>query len=146
MIEATWNTDLRSVFGSLLRRVTNKQLMARLGALAKLRIAARLSRGVDIEGRTFTPYGEAWRGKRREKGRQASTVDLNWSGRMWAALQQTTENDSVQLFFTGEAAARAHGHQFGHRPGGLPQREFFGVNDEDEDALGDEVVKALRRG
>jgi len=148
--ETTITTDLARLFGGIVRRVANQRLFARIGALLTFRIKRRTERGIDIHGRAFEPYSDAWAGERAARGRQTATPDLNFSGRMWAALQQHASDDTVELFFAGHEATIAHGHNYGVRAnsyfGEVPQREFFGLDDADENAIGREIVRSLRGG
>jgi phage gpG-like protein len=148
--ETTITTDLAKLFGGIVRRVANQTLFGRIGALLSFRIKRRTERGVDVHGRPFEPYSDSWAEERAAKGRQTGTVDLNFSGRMWAALQHEAASDSVEVFFAGHEATRAHGLNYGVRnnaySGEVPQREFFGLDDADENAIGREIVRSLRGG
>jgi len=141
-ITAKWNINLRDLFGSTIERLMSKRLWTRLGNLQRFRMKDRTAKGVDINNQPFTPYSESYADKRREAGFQIGKVDLNRSGRMWASLSQEAHDESVEIFFAGEPAARAHGHNFGV-PGRLPQREFFGISDDDRTAIIDEILKNL---
>jgi phage gpG-like protein len=91
-----------------------------------------------------------WAEEREDQGRQSRHVDLNFSGRMWANLNQAAAEDSVELFFSGHEATKAHGHNYGVRAnvyfGETPQREFFGLDPDDENALAGEIIRGLQNG
>ncbi len=148
--ETSITTDLAALFGGIVRRVANQTLFARIGTLLSFRIKRRTERGVDVHGRPFEPYSDSWAEERRARGRQTGTVDLNFSGRMWASLATNAEQNSVEVFFSGNEATRAHGLNYGVRNnayfGEVPQREFFGLDASDHNAIGREIVRSLRGG
>lgn len=147
---AKFSERISRLFGGTVERLASGRVMARLGALAQFRIKERTGKGIDVHGRPFAPYSDEWGEARREKGRQTSRPDLNFSGRMWGGLDQSAAEGTVELFFTGFDATKAHGHNYGVRQnaffGPTPQREFFGLNDKDEEALTREVRRALANG
>ena len=143
-------TNLARLFGSVVRRLANPALMARIGNVLTFRIKDRTARGIDAHGQAFEPYSEDWADERAKRGRQTGHVDLNFSGAMWAGLHEDHTEDTVELFFQGFEATKAHGLNYGVRKnafwGEVPQREFFAFNEHDENAMLREIVRSLRHG
>lgn len=134
---------LGGLFSSYLGQLTSPRVMALLGSLQRTRTLDRTGKGIDIEGRAFEPYAESYVPVRQARGAQTGHVDLNLSGQMWAALQVDADDGRATLSFQGDPAKRAHGHQMGYAPRGLPSREFFGFGRGDVAALEDELRRVL---
>jgi hypothetical protein len=73
--------------------------MLRTGQLINTSIKQRSQKGVGIEGKMpgYTPAYKKWK---KKKGRQVSTRDLTFSGKMWVALTEAlVGKNGVRLFF-----------------------------------------------
>jgi phage gpG-like protein len=103
-----------------------------VGDAAKSLIADRTRRGLDVDGAPFAPYSKAYAKTRTKSGRNASPVNLSWSGKMLQSITVVINRalNEVSLKPYAEEEARAAAHQFGV-PGKLPQRRWFGVNEAD---------------
>lgn len=127
----------------------------------RARIITRTGRGVDVDGRAFTPYKPAYAARKAKTGRNSGTVDLTWSGRMLQALvsraggreisgraQSVGLNDSPAPvnFFTigiyGSEAVRAAAINAG--AGKMPQRRFIGASSQDERAMISDIVARIK--
>lgn len=133
--------------------------MSEVGTLANRRIRTRTESGKDINGAAFAPLSES-HAKARTKAGVGTRSNLTLSGAMLNDMQVTkvTSRMATISFVTQDNTPGRGGtliqrsRQTGanlkarmHNGDGRVQREFFGLNDEDERAITEAVGKFLDR-
>lgn len=118
-----------------------------VGNTLRANIQARTRQGVDADGQPFEPYSEGYAAAKAKQG-ASSRVNLTstQAGRhMMTDLKvtvQTERNPRVVIdFATSEKAKLAHFHM----GEGKVDREFFGMNEHDEDQARQIVADALKK-
>lgn len=112
------------------------QSLERVGSRAKIMIARRTAKGVDVSGQKFRAYETKYAKFRAFAGRQIAYVDLNFTGKMMGSIQYTTQPSQgrVTLFFPPSEAGKAHGNQERWK------RRFFELSDAELNKLGPMLV------
>lgn len=99
------------------------------------RIYDRTLAGRDVEGKAFAPYSAAYRNWLAATGAGSTgKVDLYFTGGMLESMSARGEKDKGVVYF---ASSRGEELMLYHMrgEGGLPQRQFFAVSDEDVEEL-----------
>tara|TARA_Y100000310_G_scaffold193829_1_gene193776 strand:- start:2207 stop:2677 length:471 start_codon:yes stop_codon:yes gene_type:complete len=107
----------------------SKKGLARAAAYVEFAIKKRTARGISVKGGMFTPYSDGYAKFRSEHGR-GNRVDLNYTGRMLAAMHWKVKSakEAVIFFVSGEEAKKAMYH---HKMGagrGKVVRPWFDIN------------------
>ena len=145
MLSAKVDTNLNLVrkrflkFRKKLPREVTKGLL-RAGLQLKEIILDKTDRGIDQDGRRFTPYSQAYAD---EKGK--STVNLQDTNRMLQSITARPDGkNKVKLFFRSQREGnKALFHQKGL--GKLPERKFFGFSKANEKAIQREFAKFIKK-
>jgi hypothetical protein len=107
----------------------SKSGLAKAAAYVEFIIKQRTARGMGVN-RAFIPYSESYKIARAKHGRGTSPVDLNWSGRMLAAVTWKVKSAKLAIvtFSSGLEAKKA---MFHHKMGagkGRVKRPWFDIN------------------
>jgi phage gpG-like protein len=95
-------------------------------ATAKI-IRDRTRRGIDVDGKTFTAYSEAYEEIKKQPKRNVDLVDLTLHNRLLSSMTPKPMVNGAMLYFAdSERRKIAYFHQAGGR---VPQREFFGLSE-----------------
>lgn len=130
------------------RQAYTEELALQVAAYVRTVILGRTQSGRDYQGRPFKPYSPQYKLVREEAGRQTRHVDLNFSGRMLAAMQLRTTPQGARVYFaSGAEAMKAYRHDTGDK---APKREFFRPASDDMPGVErivtrhlDEVIRGL---
>lgn len=96
-----------------LHEVTDAQL-EELGSFALSLIVARTNSGLDADGSPFVPYSDAYKEWKASKGRDASHVDLAFTGHMLGAMiTERGDGDVFIVFASPHEAKKAAAHDSG---------------------------------
>jgi len=118
-----------------------RQVQRALGRTAEFLlglIKKRTSKGKDADGSNFIPYKPEYKAFRREKGRQVSKVDLNFSGQMLSNMTQKSDSTKAILFFANKfQSIKAVGNQ--------KKRPFFLVGDRESKTLINFFAKEFKK-
>lgn len=115
--------------------ITDLLLRTALGAVLLLKVRV-LEKGVDVDGRDFTPYTQKYSDWKRKKAgvHFNSRVNLNDSGKMLAAINtKVMSPESILVYVGGAPAVYGLAHQEGNSK--LPRRKWFGETKEDKNLL-----------
>jgi|GEM_PF-5497070 phage gpG-like protein len=116
---------------------------SRLGLKVKQNILRRTKDGVDINKTAFKPYSPSYF-IQKSVTHTDTTVNLQNSNRMLASIQVSANDNSSMLFFAdAENSEKALVHNSGIN--GMPKREFFGVNSDDEAEVYDIAISDIRQ-
>ncbi|MCP4645849.1 MAG: hypothetical protein GY851_35725 [bacterium] len=94
--------------------------------------------GKNYEGNPFPAYTEPYKKIRRKEGRQVSPVNLKRTGHMLNSMSHHDFANKTIIDFGPDESARAHGLTTGKYP-------FFAISVDDEDALGKEIIRQMRK-
>lgn len=115
----------------------NSRTLGQVAELWKKAIKKRTELGKDAYDKDFVPYSKSYAKFRAKTERVTKTVNLMYQGRMLAAMTHSVDvtSQTMRLYFRAPAieGLKAHGHSFGSKKTGLPQREFFALNKDDID-------------
>ena len=111
-----------------------KAYLERVGRAAVNKILERTAKGLDKNGKKFTPYSDEYKSSDdfMLANKSQSTVNLKMMGEMLADLSVLSAgNGTIILGFPdAEQRAKANGHVTGKQHSGkLPVRDFLGVSD-----------------
>lgn len=126
--------------------ITSRETRTGLGLLQALRQKARTLQGQNADQQSFAKYSNRYARYRSKEGRQATPVNLNFSGEMLAGMVPFLEGrEGVRVGFANKSAEdKAVWNSE------IKNRQFTGVNNDDLDALEKEVLRevdaALRGG
>lgn len=102
-------------------------------------IRLRTQRGIDVEDKNFRSYSPQYLKYRTDKGRNASTPDLTFTGRMLAAMRSKVTHVRGYLegtiFFLSSQRIKAKANN--------ETREFFGLSKEQLVRITEKIRKAL---
>lgn len=121
--------SLQSITKKLSKKYSKNQKAAMTATVlqAQTIIKKRTSAGVDVNGKPFVPYSDAYKAFRAKSGRSTSP-DLMFSGRMMASMKGTASKTKGVLFFSrAEESKKA---AFNNR-----SRKFFDLSDKEMDRL-----------
>lgn len=134
--EVSQTIDLADVFGFDVSR--DQGLIQAFSQDAIDLILKRTQSGKDVNGGSFAPYSESYKGSLEFAAfGKSSNVDMTLSGEMLGVLEiLNVEGSRVTFGLTGENAAKAYGHITGMKghptlDGVTPKREWFGVSEAD---------------
>lgn len=144
--------ELKQRFFEMKSNLITSQLLSDMAEEARSAILKRTARGIDYKGASFKPYSRRWKAERKRQGRQASHVDLNFTGRMLSEVQTTvdpvTGRATVLISGSGTGGRLARYHHSSGAGSSKITREFFGLNESDKEKLKkmleehiDEVIK-----
>jgi len=138
-------TDLLRV---LVRDMTTKGVMSRIGNYVMSSIKNRTADGVDVDMERFKKYTTGHSKVRAIKGLPTNVVDLFFHGTMMNAMTHEATDDRVVLYFLPTTGKDAKG-----KPSNVKSpakayylnedREFFAMSDKDKDGAQDMVIKEL---
>lgn len=123
-------------------RLAVKAEAAVIGADAVAYIERQTGQGLDVDGNTFKAYAKDYAALREETKRQVSPPNLNWSGRMLAAMNyEVTEASDGQMllriFFNGpDEVEKARQN--------MRTRKFFGVSEKLAAVMRRQLKKAAK--
>ena len=101
---------------------------------AGFRIRKRTQGGKDVNEDEFKPYSDGYLKFKTEEGRDTSKVDLTFENHMLGSITTRRIQDGAELYFAdAERRTIAMAHHYGQ--GRLPKREFFALNDKDQNYL-----------
>ena len=101
---------------------------------AGFRIRKRTQGGKDVNEDEFEPYSDGYLEFKTEAGRDTSKVDLTFQNHMLGSITTRRIQDGAELYFAdAERRTIARAHHYGE--GKLPRREFFALNDKDQNYL-----------
>ena len=123
----------------------NSRTLGQVAELWKTAIKRRTEDGKDAYENDFVPYSKSYGKFRSETGRPTAKVVLLYKGQMLAAMTQSVNvsSQTVRLYFRGaKQGLKAHGHTFGSKKTGLPQREFFALNKGDIDTATNFILRS----
>lgn len=115
--------------------VSTRQLMAEIGQFVQTSIKHRTQKqGVDVYYDSFDDYSVGHRKRREEKGLPVDTVDLTFTGSMFASMTQEEFEEQVNIFFTPtqDRTGMSNPEKAYYLNEG---REFFGISDFEEEKL-----------
>ena len=108
-------------------------------------IIERTESGVDVNGRSFARYSEAYKSAQifKDMGKN-DNVNLRLFGDMKEALTFHVNVAGVEISFADmQEAAKAHGHNFGG--GNLPRREWLWLSQDEETKLLAQYERLMNR-
>ena len=123
----------------------NSRTLGQVAELWKTAIKLRTEDGKDADDKDFVPYSKSYAKFRAKTERVTKTVNLIYQGQMLAAMTHSVavSSQTVRLYFrTAEQGLKAHGHTFGSKKTGLPQREFFALNKGDIDTATNFILRS----
>lgn len=139
--------ELQNDLARISKGLIDKKLLTNIGFLARLRILQRTNKGLDYKHRAFKPYSTQYKDFRKEKGRQVSRVDLQFSRRMLQNITVKTQEarDLVKLVFTrGEERQKAFYHTEVGVGKSQVKREFFSLSKKDEKEIDGMIDKHIK--
>lgn len=90
-------------------------------------------KGIDMNGVKFKGYSKAYAAYKLERTGRNSPVNLMLMGKMMRSISYSKIKAGYELFFgDAESAEIAYYHHVGH---GVPQRQFFGINQRRENEI-----------
>jgi len=131
--------SLKSIPKELAQKYSKNQkpAMAATVLQAQTIIKKRTSAGVDVNGKAFAPYSNAYSAFRSKSGR-STTPDLMFSGRMMASMKATASSRRGVLFFSrAEESKKA---AFNNRT-----RKFFDLSKKELERLQNVYFKRLTK-
>lgn len=100
---------------------------AGIGEYVNTSIKLRTAEGEDVHGNDFADYSEGYRAY-KSKTHVLDIVNLQFDNDMLGAMLSDSDNESATIYFADEVnRTKAMAHNNGTTR--LPQREFFGVSD-----------------
>jgi len=118
-----------------------KQIKVVLGRTAEFLmglIKQRTQKGKNADGSSFAPYKPEYKSFRREKGRQVSFPDLNFSGNMLSNMTQKSTSTQAIIFFASKAQAiKAVGNN--------KKRKFFAIGNKEATTLINFFAKEFKK-
>jgi hypothetical protein len=128
-------------------KLNNRQsqlLLDEIGSYMLPAIEIRTLAGKDVDGNAFKPYTPKYALFRLENNRQASPVNLKFSGTMLGAMTHEADSNKVRLFFlnvTDPSDTRVPAKAFFLNE----QREFFAISDSERSKVLDIVDAYIKR-
>jgi phage gpG-like protein len=111
--------------------------------LAVDEIRSRTLQNEDINGKKFTKYTKDYA---KEKGVSRSDVNLFVEGKLLDGVGRRKSKEKSNTVFIqmkkGKETLKAHGHNKGYSKGKLPQREFFGITDDEAKKIAQKVKES----
>lgn len=127
--------ELKTKFTKFEKKMLTREVMAEAAGLANTLIVDHTLSGTDKNGKTFKGYTENYERikAKRGGGNFEGHVNLMDKGHMLGNLTFKATNDSAFLFFPKpKEQSKALGHILGVQKRGLPIRDFFGLNSDEE--------------
>lgn len=121
-----------------------KALLTEIGEYAMFRIKARTAEGKDVDGQAFEEYSPGHRRTRERLGHPVDKVNLFMTGSMMAAMNFTTDSNSVELFFlntTDDSGSRNPEKAFWLNE----NRNFFSLSEEDVSGIVNMINQYYRK-
>jgi hypothetical protein len=128
--------QLAKLFDVLIRDMSTKRVMSRIGNFAMTKIKDRTSEGKDVDMSPFVAYSAGHAKVRAAKGLPTNVVDLFFHGTMMNAMTFKATDDTVRLYFLPTAGKTAQGKPASIRSPEKAyylneQREFFALSDKE---------------
>lgn len=134
--EMSGAADIRGYFERIKESVGDEDALKRAAGLVKESVLKRTASGIDAAGRPFKPYTKTYKKRREKAGKQADTVDLEFTGRMLKDVVSKVSGAQIEITFsTPESMVKASGVEgLSNRRGGT-KREFFALSSNDKEAV-----------
>lgn len=130
---------LTNLFQVLVRDLSTKRVMSRIGNYVMTTIKQRTAEGVDVNYNPFKPYSDAHQKARAAKGLPTNVVDLFFHGTMMNAMTFDADDDRVRVYFMPTVGKDAKGKPSKAKSSEKAyylneQREFFALDAADLEA------------
>lgn len=143
MIKIEVDSDIVRRLANAGKAVTEAIDFSRLGAKGVQLITERTDTGIDVHGNPFKEYSPAYY-LEKSKTHSDMTVNLQNSNDMLSALSSSSDDDSALIYFLSSVEnSKAYKHNTG--TGGVPKREFFGLNESDANDLSKIATADIQR-
>lgn len=149
-VRITGLKPLSKIFAVLVRDMSTKRVMSRIGNFVMTEIKQRTSEGLDVNEDLFKDYTEGHKKTRAAKGLPTHIVDLFFHGTMMNAMTFDADDDSVRVFFQPTVGKDAGGYPSEVKSPAKAfylneKREFFALSDQDMDGARDIAIREIDR-